>query len=80
MSELAAEEMSAVADAAREAARGKVVHITVNGERLAVIVSESVLEALRVAEDADDAAEADAAMGEPGEDVPLEQLEAEFGH
>jgi antitoxin (DNA-binding transcriptional repressor) of toxin-antitoxin stability system len=80
MSELAADETPAVADAAREAARGKVVHITVHGERLAAIVPESALEALRAAEDAEDAAEADAAMDEPGDDIPLEQLEAEFGH
>ena len=87
MSELAADETPAFADAAREAARGKVVHITVRGERLAAIVPESIIEtlraaedALRAAEDAEDAAEADAAWDEPGDDIPLEQLEAEFGH
>ena len=32
------------------------------------------------AEDAEDAAEADAAWGEPGESIALEQIEAEFGH
>jgi hypothetical protein len=37
-----------------------------------------VIEALRAAEDAADAAEADAAMGEPGESVPWEAVKAEF--
>ncbi len=94
MTELAADETPAFADAAREAARGHVVHITVHGKRLAAIVPESVVEtlraaedalqtaknALRAAEDAEDAAEADAAWDKPGDDIPLEQLEAEFGH
>jgi antitoxin (DNA-binding transcriptional repressor) of toxin-antitoxin stability system len=76
MSELAADETPAFADAAREAAaRGKVVHITVHGERLAAIVPESALDVLRATEDA---AEADAAMDEPGEDVPWEQVRAEL--
>jgi hypothetical protein len=35
--------------------------------------------ALRELEDTDDAAEADRAWEEPGEPVPLEDLEAEFG-
>ena len=79
MSELAADETPAFADAAREAAaRGKVVHITVHGERLAAIVPESALDVLRAAEDAEDAGEADAAMDEPGEDVPWEQVRAEL--
>ncbi len=39
---------------------------------------ESDAGALRAAEDAEDAAEADAAMDEPGDSIPLEQLEAEF--
>jgi hypothetical protein len=39
-------------------------------------VPESMLDALRAAEDAE---EADAAMDEPGESVSLEELEAEFG-
>lgn len=78
MSELAADESPAFADAAREAARGKVVHITVHGERLAAIVPESALDVLRAAEDAEDAAEADAAMDEPGGDVPWEQVRAEL--
>ena len=46
----------------------------------AAIVPESVIEALRAAEDAEDAAEADASWDEPGESIPLDELEAEFGH
>jgi hypothetical protein len=38
-----------------------------------------MVEALRAAEDAEDAAEADTAWDEPGESIPLEQIEAEFG-
>ncbi|MGI8450408.1 MAG: hypothetical protein ACR2MP_25180 [Streptosporangiaceae bacterium] len=48
--------------------------------RVAAIVPESVLEALRAAEDAEDAAEADAAWDEPGESISLDELEAESGH
>jgi hypothetical protein len=39
-----------------------------------------VIEALRAAEDAQDAAEADTAWDEPGKSIRLEELEAEFGH
>ena len=39
---------------------------------------ESVIDALRTAEDAEDAAEADAAMDEPGESIPWEQIKAEL--
>ncbi len=64
---------------ARRAARGQVIHITEGGQRIAAIVPESMVEALLAAEDAEDAAEADAAWEEPGESIPLEQIEAEFG-
>ena len=42
---------------------------------MAAIVPESVIEALRAAEDA---AEADVAMDEPGESIPWEQVKAEL--
>jgi len=45
---------------------------------VAAIVPESVLDALRAAEDAEDAAEADAAMDGPGESIPWEQVKAEL--
>jgi hypothetical protein len=79
MSELPLEDVPAASDAVHEAARGRVIHITEGGHRLAAIVPESVLDELRAAEDAADAAEADAGWDEPGEPIPLEVLEAEFG-
>jgi hypothetical protein len=66
----------AVEQAVELARRGVIIHLTVGGERVAAIVPESVLEALR---DAEDAAEAETAMREPGDSIPLEELEAEFG-
>ena len=69
----------AVEEAVELARRGVITHLTVHGERVAAIVPESVVEALRAAEDAEDATEADAAMDEPGESVPWEQVKAELG-
>lgn len=69
----------AVTEAVEDARHGVITHLTVGGERVAAIVPESLIEALRAAEDAEDAAEADAAWEEPGESIPLEELEAEFG-
>ena len=69
----------AVEQAVELARRGVITHLTINGERVAAIVPESVIEALRAAEDAEDAAEAEAAMNEPGDSIPLGELEAEFG-
>jgi len=57
------------------ARRGVITHLTIHGERVAAIVPESVIEALRAAEDA---AEADAAMDEPGESIPWEHVKAEL--
>ena len=68
----------AVEQAVELARRGVITHLTVHGERVAAIVPESVIEALRAAEDAEDAAEADVAMDEPGESVPWEQVKAEL--
>ena len=45
---------------------------------MTAIVPESVIEALRAAEDAEDAPEADVAMDEPGESIPWEQVKAEL--
>lgn len=69
----------AVANAVENARQGVITHLTVGGKRVAAIVPESVVEALRAAEDAEDAAEADAAMDEPGESIPWEQVKAELG-
>jgi hypothetical protein len=69
----------AVEQAVELARRGVITHMTIHGERVAAIVPGSVIEALRAAEDAEDAAEAEAAMNEPGDSIQLEELEAEFG-
>jgi antitoxin Phd len=69
----------AVEEAVELARRGVITHLTIRGERVAAIVPESLIEALRAAEDAEDAADADAAMDEPGESVPWEQVKAELG-
>ena len=47
-------------------------------ERLAAIAA-SLARAVRELEDADDVMDADAAWDEPGESIPLADLEAEFG-
>ena len=69
----------AVEQAVELARRGVITHLTIRGERVAAIVPETVIESLRAAEDAEDAAEADAAMDEPGESVPWEQVKTELG-
>lgn len=69
----------AVAAAVENARHGLITHLTVRGERVAAIVPEKLIETLRTAEDAEDIAEADAAMDEPGESVPWEQVKAELG-
>ncbi len=89
MSELAAEETPAVAAAAREAASGQVVYITVHGERLAGIVPAAIAAELEnmspgefreLLEDFADAvaareARASIEAGEPL--IPWEQVKAE---
>lgn len=69
----------AVEQAVELARRGVITHLTIHGERVAAIVPESVIDAFRAAEDAEDAAEAEAAVNEPGDSISLEELEAEFG-
>jgi antitoxin Phd len=69
----------AIEEAVELARRGVITHLTIRGERVAAIVPESLVEALRAAEDAEDAAEADAAMYEPGESIPWEEVKAELG-
>ena len=69
----------AVEQAVEQARRGVITHLTIHGERVAAIVPESVLDVLRAVEDAQDAAEADAAMKEPGDSVSWDQVKAELG-
>ena len=66
----------AVAAAIEHARRGVITHLTIGGERVAAIVPEALLGALQ---DAEDAAEADAAMDESGDSIPWEQVKAELG-
>ena len=66
-----------MAQAVELARRGVITHLTIHGERVAAIVPEAVIEALRAAEAALDAAEAEAAMNEPGRSITLDELEAE---
>src|SRR3984885_5341964 len=68
----------AIEQAVDLARRGVITHLTIRGERVAAIVPESFIDALRAAEDAEDAAEADAAMDEPGDPTPWEQVKAEL--
>jgi hypothetical protein len=68
----------AVVHAVEDARRGVITHLTYRGQRVAAIVPESVIEALRNAEDTEDATEADAAMDEPRESIPWEQVRAEL--
>lgn len=65
-----------MAEAFEAASHGSITYVTRNGERLAAIVPAEMLEAL---EDAADAAEAEAAMNEPGESVPWERVKSELG-
>src|ERR1039457_628278 len=67
----------AVEQAVELARHGVITHLTIHGERGTAIVPESVLDALRSAEAAQDTAEAEAAISEPGDATPLEELEAE---
>lgn len=77
MSELPIEEAPAVADAAHEAAGGKVVYITEGGQRLAAIVPADY--AADLAEDLADAQAARESLAEAGDNVSWEQVKGEAG-
>jgi len=80
-----------LAEAIESARRGEVTHLTIHGERVAMLVPEipevpdfirrgvRALLAKQDAEDAEDAAEADESWDDPGEDTPWEQVKAELG-
>ena len=76
MSERPVEDTPDVADAAHEAARGKVIYLTEHGHRVAAIVPAAM--AAEIEEDLADAADAREALAEPGE-IPWEQVRAEAG-
>jgi hypothetical protein len=76
VSELPVEDTRGVGDAAHEAARGRVVYLTEDGQRLAAIVPAAM--AAEIEEDLADAADAREALAEPGE-IPWEQVKAEAG-
>ena len=77
MSELPVEQAPAVADAAHEAAGGKVVYITEGGQRLAAIVPADY--AADLAEDLADAQAAQESLAEAGDNVSWEQVKGEAG-
>jgi hypothetical protein len=88
MSELPLDEAPGVAGAAHDAARGQVVYLTENGERLAAIVPAAFAAALEgmtpeqareLIEDLADAAAARESLAEPGDDIPAEQVWVELG-
>ena len=61
------------------AATGEVIYLTRDGRRPAAIVPVEVAAGIEAAEDAAGIAAAQAAMAEPGEDIPAEGVWAELG-
>jgi antitoxin (DNA-binding transcriptional repressor) of toxin-antitoxin stability system len=65
----------APAEAVEAAEHGQVVYLTRNGHTVAAIVPPEAIEAL---EDADDIRAARAALDEPGPDIPMSEVWAEY--
>jgi antitoxin (DNA-binding transcriptional repressor) of toxin-antitoxin stability system len=64
--------------AAESAATGEVIYLTRDGRRLAAIVPADAAAKIEAAEDAADLAAAEAAMAEPGENIPASVVWAEL--
>lgn len=65
--------------AEESAAAGAVIYLTRDGRRLAAIVPADAAAQLEAAEDAADLAAAEAAMAEPGADIPASVVWDELG-
>jgi hypothetical protein len=87
MSELPLDDGPDISAAAHEAARGHVVYLTEHGQRLAAIVPAEFAAALEgmapgqareLLEDLADGTAARAALEEPGEDIPAEEVWADL--
>jgi antitoxin (DNA-binding transcriptional repressor) of toxin-antitoxin stability system len=79
MSELPITEASDhLSEVAHEAASGQVTYLTEGGRRLAAIVPADVAAEIEAAEDADDIRAAEAALAEPGPNIPLEEVLATY--
>jgi antitoxin (DNA-binding transcriptional repressor) of toxin-antitoxin stability system len=63
---------------AHEAAAGEVIYLTQRGHRLAALVSVDVAAEIEAAEDADDIRAAQAALAEPGPNIPLDEVFATY--
>jgi antitoxin (DNA-binding transcriptional repressor) of toxin-antitoxin stability system len=61
------------------AATGEVIYLTRDGHRLAAIVPADAAAQIEAEEDAADVAAAEAAMAEPGDDIPASVVWAELG-